>query len=531
MMPSSACEPVGPTPLPAASRITGTMLADLVRCEMRVQLDLHGDPAIRAPVSGFVEMLWRQGNRHEEHILDKLAGRTLDLRKVPIAERAEATIAAMECDVDWIFGARLLQEDMEGRPDLLHREGGMWTAGDVKAGDPLQPNGRDPRREYAAQVGHYAGMLGAVGGAGDRAFVIGSKGLPVWYDMAAPVGRDAPSLGAFVGGLAERARAIRDARETARPALSSQCGMCVWRSNCRGLLDEAEDLTLVPGLGRSVRKSVEPLARTVADLADVDVNALKEGGGRTSIAGLGAARLVTFRERARMLVSGAPPYSTRPLGLERHDLEHHLDLETDPTADDFVYLHGIWRRRRDGGIDAEDYVYFLAEDRSQERDAFAAAVDFLSTDPAALITTFSAFEKTTYRRLVQRYPEVGTERVEALFTAGRCVDLYFDVILKFTHWPLNSLGLKAVAKYLGFRWDDKEASGAASIAWFVEWAQTRDPALLERILQYNRDDCLASRIVFDGVMALPVMPALPWREVSSAAVQSPAASTCHEPLF
>ena len=365
--------------------------------------------------------------------------------------------------------------------------------------------------EYAVQAGLYGLMLSALGlGRGDVVFVIGSNGEPVRYDLHAPLGREGRSLAGIVGDLVKRARDIRDGGGDARPALSSQCGLCVWRTPCRTRLTEMDDLTLVPGLGRSVRTAMEPVAATVAALAEVDVDCVSIGGGRTMVKGVGTGRLATFRERARMLVGSAPPFAIEPLGLARRDVEFHLDLETDPTSDDFCYLHGIWRRRRVDGRDVGDYVHFLASDPAEEEVVFAAAVDFLSSDEDALITTFSAFERTTYRRLAARYPAVGAERVEALFAPGRCVDLYFDVVLPKTHWPLNSLGLKAVAKFLGFDWDDADAGGAASIQWFVDWTRTRDPKLLERILKYNRNDCIASMVVFDGAMALPVTPCLPW---------------------
>ncbi len=491
--------------------VTATMLGNIVRCEMRAMLDVHGEPADRGEVNGFVEMLWDQGNRHEAAIIDSLPGRVMDVRDVPLNDRYAATVAAMATDVDWIVGARLIFEDLEGRPDLLSRDGGVWRAGDIKSGGAYQPNGRDPRREYAAQVGLYGLMLhGLDAGEGGRVFVVGSDGDLVWYEMNAPISRGGPTLLEFVTDLLHRARRIRDGVETTRPALSSVCGLCVWRSTCKTMLVDTDDLTLLPGLGRSIRGSLETVARTVAALAEVDVEGLTDRKGRSSVPGVGAGRLTTFRERARVLASGAAPFAFEPLGLERRDLEHHLDLETDPTSNDFCYLHGVWRRRREQGLDVEDYVHFLAEDPSQEREAFAAAVDFLDADRNALITTFSSFEKTTYRRLAQRYPEVGVDRVEALFHPGRCIDLYFDVILKSTHWPLNSLGLKAVAKFLDFDWDDPDASGAASIKWFVEWSESRSPELLERILKYNRNDTIASRVVFDGVMGLPVMPSLPW---------------------
>lgn len=496
------------------SRVTGTMLADLVRCEERVHLDLHGDPELRGDVNGFVEMLWAQGCRHEADVLDALSGVVSDLRDLPLTERFEATVRAMGSDAEWIVGARLVVDDLEGRPDLLRRVDGVWFGGDVKSGGTMAPNGRDPRLEYAVQTGFYADLLGRLALGGEhRAFVIGSDGVTTWYDLDAPMGRDGRTVRGTVASLTDKARTVRDRTVHTRPALSSACGLCVWKAVCKERLLAMDDLTLVPGLGRSVRASVERVAGSLSELAELDIEGVETAGGRTLLPGVGASRLATFRERARMLVSSAPPFAIRELGLSRRDVEHHLDLETDPTArdGDFTYLHGIWRRRRVDGRDEGDYVHFLADRPSAERDAFAAAIDFLTADPSALLTTFSAFERSTYRRLAARYPEViDCQGVEALFSAGRCVDLYFDVVLPHTHWPTNSLGLKAVARHLAFDWNDPDAGGASSIQWFVEWMRTRDPRLLDRILTYNRNDCLASAVVFDGAMALPIMPSLPW---------------------
>ena len=85
---------------------------------------------------------------------------------------------------------------------------------------------------------------------------------------------------------------------------------------------------------------------------------------------------------------------------------------------------------------------------------------------------------------------------------ARAVDLYFDVVMKATEWPTNDQSIKTLAKYLGFSWRDNNPSGAASIEWFDQWVRTRDPAIRQRILDYNEDDCKATRVLLDGIRAL-----------------------------
>jgi predicted RecB family nuclease len=61
---------------------------------------------------------------------------------------------------------------------------------------------------------------------------------------------------------------------------------------------------------------------------------------------------------------------------------------------------------------------------------------------------------------------------------------------------------RSPAKYLGFTWRDASPSGAASIEWFHRWTQSGNAAIKQRILDYNEDDCRATRILLDGIRAL-----------------------------
>ena len=108
-----------------------------------------------------------------------------------------------------------------------------------------------------------------------------------------------------------------------------------------------------------------------------------------------------------------------------------------------------------------------------------------------------------YRKLQARYPDVcGADEIEALFTPPRSIDLYQDVVTKATEWPTRNHSIKTLAKYLGFVWRDTDPSGAASIEWYHRWVETRDPAVKQRILDYNEDDCVATAVLLEGIRAL-----------------------------
>jgi predicted RecB family nuclease len=205
-----------------------------------------------------------------------------------------------------------------------------------------------------------------------------------------------------------------------------------------------------------------------------------------------------------MLKGSQPrPYLRATVSLDRTPLELFFDVEVDPLRD-VCYLHGFIERQQ-GNNSTERFVAFFAEvpTPAAERDAFAAALDYLAARDTAVIYHYSKYERTTYRKLQERYPDICTpEDVERLFEPSRAVDLYGDVVTRATEWPTRDQSIKTLAKYLGFAWRDTDPSGAASIEWFDRWCRERSLEIRQRILDYNEDDCRATRVLLDGIRSL-----------------------------
>ena len=168
---------------------------------------------------------------------------------------------------------------------------------------------------------------------------------------------------------------------------------------------------------------------------------------------------------------------------------------------DLCYLHGFVERRG-GDENSEKYVAFFAEDvsLSEEERAFSEAWQYIRQNQPCVIYYYSKYERTIWRRLQAKYPSVCSEDdIESLFHPSNAVDLYYDVVKKATEWPTRDYSIKTLAKFLGFDWRDTHPSGAASIEWFDRWVKTGDPTVRQRILDYNEDDCIATRVLLDGI--------------------------------
>jgi len=296
---------------------------------------------------------------------------------------------------------------------------------------------------------------------------------------------------------------VVDQHAATRPGLIGKCKECHWRSHCRREIVAANDLTLIFDLGLGKREKFPPGIATVADLADADLSDLIDGG-KSAIPGIGAKMLQTYHARAVVQKKEKPePYFTEDVRLPASELELFFDVETDPFRG-LCYMHGfVERAGRDSGT--ERYEAFFADEAVEEaeRDAFARAWAYVQEHHDAAVYYFGHHERTTWRQLARRYPEVATEEdVMALFEDDRFVNLYDDVVRSRMIWPTYSLSLKTLASFLGFSWRDTDPSGAGSIQWFHQWVETGGDAIRRRILEYNEDDCRATRVLVDALRGL-----------------------------
>ena len=140
---------------------------------------------------------------------------------------------------------------------------------------------------------------------------------------------------------------------------------------------------------------------------------------------------------------------------------------------------------------------------SEEERAFSDALQYIRNQQPCIIYYYSKYERTIWRKLQSKYPSVcSAEDIEKLFHPAQSVDLYFDVVRKATEWPTRDYSIKTLANFLGFNWRDTHPSGAASIEWFDRWARSGDTEIKQRILDYNEDDCVATRVLLDGIRNL-----------------------------
>jgi predicted RecB family nuclease len=476
-------------------------------------MNLFEDHALQDPVSPFVELLWERGTKYEHEVITGLELEYTDLSQVVREEKPNATLEAIRREDNLIYAGHIESDDLTGEPDLLRRQGQGYVPIDIKSGRGEEGAGDDdnkkPKKHYVVQLALYVDILERLGFTGGRiGYIWDIHGDEVPYEFDAEYGKRSPrTLWQDYQETLAAARVISSQEQNTAPAFASICKLCVWHSLCLERLEAANDLTLIPELGRSKRDVMVGSIPTVSDFAKINPDDYIEKK-KTQFPRIGPPTLYKLHTRARLISTpDSKPYFDGNLNLPEAEHELFFDIEFDPFRD-ICYLHGfVVREGNDNST--EQYISYYADEATpdSEEEEFRAAWEFIQQSQPCVLYIYSKYERTKYRDLQKKYPAVCSgDDIEALFDPAQVIDLYYDVVQKGTFWPTRDHSLKTLASYLGFNWRDKEPSGAASIEWYDKWIETNDPDIRQRLLEYNEDDCRATRVLLDGIKALGPSP-------------------------
>jgi predicted RecB family nuclease len=477
-------------------KISATDFYDFKKCKYLPYINKYGDPLDRDEVSRFVQMLWDKGTQHEDKIVKEYVEKNKGKSFVEIAKDKPAdsrsfikTREYMKEGVDFIYQGVLIDESYVGRPDLLQKVKGksdfgdwMYIPVDIKSGSGYEGdsfNGGNMKESYRLQLAFYDFILDRIQGTSlGKGIIINIDGEELDYDLDI---KNEKFLKVF-----EEIKEMADGKSIYQPTIGGKCGLCRWQSNCKKWAEKNKDLSLLYSLGDAKYKFHELNIRKVGDILKKpledwleELPSLKEQGFLDRI---GETTFRSFYKRNKVYKEGVEKIYTT-IHFPKGDKEIHFDIEDDPTQD-FVYLFGFWIREK-GKKDY--YKAILAKTLDEEEKIVHELWDFLEENKGTPIYHYSPHEITTLRRLQKKYKM--SEKVLNNFEDD-AFDLY-RTINKKTDWPLSSYGLKAICKYLGFKWSSADAGGANSIEWFSQYLDGNEK-IMDKILRYNQEDCMAT---------------------------------------
>ena len=487
--------------------ITASKLYNYIQCPHRVWRDVYGPQDEKQDEeNAFLQLIWERGVLHEKEIIESI-GEYKDVSEGTYDERIAETKKAMDEGVELIYQGVIKYDYMVGIPDLIKKDGVEYIPIDIKSGrgyGDFSENGEEKlKKHYAAQLCLYTDILKQLGYASEnKGIIIDGHEEHAEYDLDLTLGkRDTRTYWQYYEEIkAEVSRLLSDEVQNV-PALGSVCKMCIWYTSCKKWCYGQDDLTKLFYLGRSKRDALNDVfgIMTTRQMSEMDIESIlvtrKLEKDKLKGMQLGEKTITQIHKRAQVLNIDQKPVFYESIIFPKTDIELYLDIENDPMQG-IVYLHGIYEKIGD----EEKFVSFVAEtnDEEGEKKAFKELWEYLRSfeGKSHAVYYYSSHEKSTYKAMGNLYPDVITsEEVEEYFKQDHIIDLYYDAIFSKTDWPLPSYSLKAIATYLGFNWRDETPSGALSIQWYNEYCETQNEKILQRILDYNEDDCKASMVV------------------------------------
>ncbi len=493
--------------------VSATDLVGFLACDHLATLELgrvlgRWDKPIRRD-DPTIELIQQKGDLHEADYLATLRAQGLavveiakqDLRTPADLRTAQATTyEAMRAGADVIFQATFFDGRWRGHADFLFKREdrpspalGDWSydiadtklARSVKAGAILQ------MCVYAALLEDLQGV------APELLTVITGDGTSHPYRTD-----DFSAYFRFVRARfdARMASGLRDEPAITYPDPVDHCRVCSWLPACMDRRRADDHLSLVAGARRvDTERLMASGVPTLADLAALPSD--------RSIEGISHRQLTRIREQARLqlheritgervfeLIEPDPADPGRGFGTlpepSRWDL--FFDIEADPWATDagLEYLLGI--------VDASDgeprYVDIWATSQEDEKTAFerfiGLVIERLEVHPEMHVYHYGGYESGAIKRLMQRH---GTcvDEVDRLLRGEVLVDL-LNVVRQGVRASVESYSLKQIEKFYMPVREGPVTDAGFSVVAFETWLKEGDPAILQGIADYNRDDCVST---------------------------------------
>jgi uncharacterized protein len=513
--------------------INAEILLQYQKCKRRPFLNVRGDKTQQDAPSDLLLKLYQDKYVHKKKVLEQLDYQRPRFPKGELQAGEAATLELMQQGVECIYKG-LIVSSYEGdrhtllaRPDLLIKQQGNSRFGNWMYVPARVELGKRPKQEYQVIAAFYAFVLAAVQQVEPKSAWLMLRGKETKYnvDLIKWIPRMQEILDECVQTLHfPTAPEVFISRQ--------KCSLCNWYSNCHQTASQQKHLSLVPGVtpGRyNQLKNID--ITTLESLAQTLPSELED------LPGFGNEVAINLVLQAKSLLKNSPivlpealieptvneempfSYGEYELTLPQTSntiIECPTDVEIDPVVYETItytapielyfdieaqpdlnlnYLLGVLVVDRENNT--EQFYSFLAEKPSEEELIWQQFLELVWQYPDAPIYHFCVYEFDTVKRLAKLY-RAPSKRV--LPVLDRFVDIY-EQLTQTLVLPLESYALKSIARWLGFEWRDKEASGAKCIYWYDKWLKNGDRNLLEIIKRYNEDDCRATHSLKDWLVS------------------------------
>jgi len=279
--------------------------------------------------------------------------------------------------------------------------------------------------------------------------------------------------------------------------LKKHCSLCEYKVRCHGIAIETDNLSLIGTIGEKERRRLrEKGINTVTQLSYGYRPRRKRRAtaiARTEAAAISSKNDNKLRalaiKKQQIHVLGAPQVTQRRTPV-------YFDVEGF-SGGLFYYLIGM--RFKIG--DAWNECSLWANTRQDECRIWSECLRQLVALENPQIIHFGSYETNFLKRMKERYPGLLPEPEFVDELLSHSINL-LSPIFGTIYFPTFTNGLKDIARYLGFRWTNAEASGAVAPLWRLYWDLSFDESIKSELVRYNIEDCRAVEVVDSAVQQI-----------------------------
>lgn len=455
-----------------------TDLLNFYRCPRLLFLNKFGDKSLQVPPSDFLKRLWKFGRGYETKVIDFFKYEKPKYKVGDYETGFKATQELMKRGVETIYQGVLRNDELQGIPDFLIKAKGNSIFGDYYYYAVDIKGASTSRERYLFQLASYSYLLGDIQG-----FTPLYGGL-LLLDLDLQIRYFYALMKEVAFSINEGKKILSNRENMPDLFIDSNCQMCQWYDFCLPEANKKKDLSLVPGVNREVKEKLLKISvNNYADLAkytDNDISSIEELNGEKAKNVLIQAKCLSEK---KIYIKSLPELSSE-------NGEIFIDFESDMILDEkglelrrVDYLIGLLKKE---GSKKEEYSSLLLEDDEKFLSDFTA---YLRDHMHYAFYHYGHYEQSIFNEKWKDLPKVKLVNLEKIIKDSLVL-------------PVSSYSLKNIAKLLGFRWKNKEASATQSMCWYSSYLETKDRAFLDLSIQYNKDDCLALKFIKDWLVSL-----------------------------
>ncbi len=262
--------------------------------------------------------------------------------------------------------------------------------------------------------------------------------------------------------------------------LNAHCNVCKFSKSCRAKAVEKDDLSLISTLAKPQILNLHKRGIfTVTQLSHTFRPRRSRRKKKTIKKHEPALKALSIRE-SKVYIKSSPELPSKPVKV-------FLDVEGIPD-EGFYYLIGM----KVCNQSTEQVYSFWADNRSDEARIWNDFLSKLVSVENFVLFHYGSYDAKFMKTMFTRYGAIDgiTEELVLKSSVNVLNYCYTDV-----YFPTYSNGLKDIAKYLGFSWENVEDSGLHSIEQRYSWEKSRDLRIKKQLMRYNLRDCDALQLL------------------------------------